>query len=214
MPLTRSNDFKERLSRGALELGVLLPGGRLPLFDLYRSELQKWGDVHNLTGNLSDHGILVLHFLDSLAFLQAIPEDENIRLADVGSGAGFPGIPLALARPEIEVTLIEPRRKRALFLRHMVRCLDLKNTRVLNCRVEEMPEARGSYDVAVSRAVWSVRTFYEKAAYLLARGGALVAGKGKRYEEEMAGLPIRPAIKSLRLPFDDVDRWLIILISR
>jgi len=213
LSVKRSDTFKDRLFEGARQLGVHLTESNLAAFDLYRSELQKWGKIHNLAGNLSDHGILVLHFLDSLAFLQGLPRGANLRLADVGSGAGFPGLPIALARPDFQAALIEPRNKRALFLQNVIRRLDLKNVHVLNGRVEDFAPEDECFDVVVSRALWSVGECWNKARSLLCAKGRFVAGKGRMYEKELEDLSFKPRIKSLKLPFDHVDRWLIILIS-
>jgi len=193
-------------------MGVPLEETGLRLFERYRAELQRWGRVHNLAGNLSDYGILVHHFLDSIAFLRAIPRGPGLELADLGSGAGFPGVPIALARPELRVSLIEPRAKRAAFLSHIVRTLGLGHLEVLRARAEDLEGLR-SFDVVVSRAVASLGELQTMARGILRRGGRLIAGKGPRASAEVGELRGSYEIERIELPFENVDRSLIILIS-
>ena len=106
----------ELLRDGIIELGFTPSKEQINAFMIYLSELKKWNKAYNLTGLEKDEDIIIKHFLDSLLYLKAIPNGE-IRIADIGSGAGFPGIPIKILRPEIEMFLIEPSRKKSAFLK-------------------------------------------------------------------------------------------------
>ncbi|MEW6215889.1 MAG: 16S rRNA (guanine(527)-N(7))-methyltransferase RsmG, partial [Nitrospirota bacterium] len=108
-----------------MEFGYVPEMEQLSAFMTYLSELKRWNKAYNLTSLSKDEDIIIKHFLDSLLYLKAIPDGE-IKIADVGSGAGFPGIPLKIIRPEIEMYLIEPSRKKSAFLRHIIRQVGLK----------------------------------------------------------------------------------------
>jgi 16S rRNA (guanine527-N7)-methyltransferase len=135
---------------------------------VYLSELDHWRRRINLTGNLSA-GELVDHALESLLAVDAIA--HGARVIDVGSGAGFPGLPLSIARPDLEMTLVEPRAKKCAFLRHVARMLKLANVSVFEGRVEEV--GGQTFDVATTRAVGHVAQIFGDAAFL-ERGGRLL----------------------------------------
>ena len=150
----------------------------------YRDELARWGRVHNLTSVLEPDRMIPVHLLDSLALAPLV---RGQRLADVGSGGGLPGIPLAIVRPAWSVTLIEPRAKRALFLEHVARTLRLANVIVERCRAEDAP-AGARYDTVMTRAFGTLAEFVAAAAQLRAPGGCLLAAKGRDPAAEVAAL--------------------------
>ncbi len=143
------------LMAGALALGLRLRPGQVAAFRTYRQEIGRWSARTNLTALREPEDIVRAGFLDSLACLPLIPP-EAWRVVDVGSGAGFPALPLKLVRPDLSFTLVEASRKKASFLQHMVRSLRLTGVRVVHCRVEAMardPQEMGRYDVALARAI-------------------------------------------------------------
>ncbi len=143
------------LVAGARTLGLHLTASQVAAFGIYLEEVTRWSTRINLTALREPEDIVREGFLDSLACLPLIPP-EAMRALDVGSGAGFPGLPLKLARPNLSFTLVEASRKKATFLQHIVRQLDIAGVRVVQRRAEELaadPEEAGAYDLALARAV-------------------------------------------------------------
>jgi 16S rRNA (guanine527-N7)-methyltransferase len=177
---------KQLLIQGLTELQITPSESLVESFGLYLTDLKKWNRAYNLTSLRDDRDIIVKHFFDSLLYLRALPSG-HLRAADVGSGAGFPGLPLALVRSEIDVALIEPSRKKAAFLRHMVRTLKINNAAVLESRVEDLRDR--TYDVVMTRALFSAAEFVRRARHLLTRGGSFILSKGPSIDAELAALP-------------------------
>jgi 16S rRNA (guanine527-N7)-methyltransferase len=174
------------LSETAAAWGLALHEGQLAQLEAYAEELRRWNARLNLTAVDDERGIAVRHFLDSLrcALSWGAPP---ARLADVGSGAGFPGLPLKVLRPELELTLVESIGKKAEFLRHVARELGLEGVTVLAARAEEVgrdPHQRESHDVVTARAVAELRTLCEYCLPLCRVGGRLLAPKGPQGEAE------------------------------
>lgn len=181
------------------------------LFLIYLSELKRWNMAYNLTSLKSDEDIIVKHFLDSLLYLKGMPEGE-MSVMDVGSGAGFPGIPLKIMRPEIFLYLLEPSRKKATFLRHMVKLLGFDAVEVIEKRVEELKSP--AVDAAVTRALFTIKDFCEKAMPLVKRRGRLILSKGPKVKEELKeveGKKMKFEILALRLPLTDIHRFMVIV---
>ena len=135
------------------------------------------------------------HLLDSLAVLPYLPVDAGLRVADVGSGGGLPGIPLAIARPDWRVTLIDSNHKKTAFLNQAVIELLLPNVEVVTARVEDVAPAK-PFDVVMSRAYSSLETFVRQSAGLLAPEGRWVAMKGAIPHDEVAALPADVAVEA------------------
>jgi len=146
-----------------------LPAPQLSALSRYLAELEAWRQRINLTGDLAPEELAV-HALESAAGAALVP--EGAKLLDIGSGGGFPGVPLALVRPDLSVTLLEPRHKRASFLRHVVRAVPVENARVLADRVETLDEA--TYAAATVRAVGDIAEMIDGAPFLLPEGLLLV----------------------------------------
>jgi 16S rRNA (guanine527-N7)-methyltransferase len=182
------------LSAGLVELGIEPAADIVAAFDSYRVELKKWNKVHNLTSITDDEEIVVKHFLDSLIYLKAIPAEAET-LCDVGSGGGFPGLPIAIIRRDLRITLLEPARKKIVFLRQMRRLLSLPDIEVIEDRAEGVTDRQ--FDCVVTRATFSIADMLKKAGHLVKQGGALIMSKGPNYEEELADLPGRDKIKVL-----------------
>ena len=204
-----------------MSLGAALDSGldtlRLPLppdtrekLLAYLALIEKWNRVYNLTA-VRDHDRMVpQHLLDSLA---VAPHLSGETLLDVGSGAGLPGIPLALARPELCVTLLEVNHKKAAFLRQAVIDLGLENVEVAQVRVESW-EAPERYDVVISRAFSDLAEFAALAGRLVADGGVLAAMKGVYPNEEIAQLPAPYRVAqsiALEVPGLGAERHLVVV---
>jgi 16S rRNA (guanine527-N7)-methyltransferase len=208
------NDTKpaEVLKKGIIELGLTPSKEQINAFITYLSELKRWNKAYNLTGLKKDEDIIIKHFLDSLLYLKAIPNGE-IRIADIGSGAGFPGVPIKILRPEIEMFLIEPSRKKSAFLNHIIRQLKLKRTNVIEKRIEEIKVNRELpflVDVAATRALFSIKDFIKKAKPIVKEGGILILNKGPKVQEELKVLKdMKYEILTLRLPMSDINRHIV-----
>jgi 16S rRNA (guanine527-N7)-methyltransferase len=206
--VTRSprNSPEARLLAGLVAL-KLDPALAAPLLK-YLGELVLWNKAYNLTAVRDPAEMVTRHLLDSLAIL---PHVEG-RTCDVGSGAGLPGIPLALANPALHVTLLDSGGKKARFLRHVQRTLPLGNVEVVEARAEKFqPPAR--FDSVISRAFGALAEFLAATAHLGAERGRWLAMKGKLDRKELASVP--PAFRierevQLKVPGLDEERHLII----
>lgn len=204
----------ELIKDGLIELGLTPSTEQINAFMTYLFELKKWNKAYNLTGLKKDEDIIIKHFFDSLLYLKAMPNGE-IKVADIGSGAGFPGIPIKIIRPEIEMYLIEPSRKKSVFLRHIIKELKLKKIEVIEKRIEEIKEIQEpplSADVAVTRALFGIKEFIKKASHIVKQGGILILNKGPKVNEEIKALKdIRYEILILNLPLSDIKRNIVIV---
>ncbi|MDQ3159422.1 MAG: 16S rRNA (guanine(527)-N(7))-methyltransferase RsmG [Pseudomonadota bacterium] len=176
--------LRPQLESGLIELGV--DTARADPLLAYLSLLQRWNQTYNLTAIRDPREMLVKHLLDSLAMQAQLAGSDT--LADLGSGAGLPGIPLAIVLPRLQVTLVESNGKKARFLREAVRQLQLGNATVAESRIEAL-DAPGQYDVITARALASLPLILELGSHLLKPAGRLLAMKGMLPIEEIAGLP-------------------------
>jgi 16S rRNA (guanine527-N7)-methyltransferase len=175
----------DQLNRGLIALGLTLKRDiQQDLLD-YIALIDKWNRVHNLTAIREPEKMVSHHLLDSLA---VAPHLQAKRLLDVGSGAGLPGIPLALAYPEMRVTLLDSNHKKAAFLNQVVMELKLKNAEVCAERVESW-QTKDRFDVIISRAFSDIGEFVRVTRHLLAPGGVFAAMKGLHPYEEIEKLP-------------------------
>ncbi len=176
----------EQLPRGLAVLGLDLP---LPVQEtllVFAALLGKWNEVYNLTALRNEEQVMSHHLLDSLAVLPHLGSAK--RLADIGSGGGLPGIPLAITRPDLQVALVESNQKKSAFQQQAKIELGLANVSVHCARVEAwQPEEK--CDVVISRAFSDLAEFVKLSGHLLAEGGALLAMKGVHPYEEIAQLP-------------------------
>lgn len=184
----------EHLRAGAASLGVTLDTAQMARFATLRDLLLDWNTRVNLTAITNPEAVVTLHFLDALTCTLAIPPDQRARalaLLDVGSGAGFPGLPLAIAFPTWHVTLLEATGKKVRFQEAVIAALDLSNVRAIQGRAEEVahdPAHRGRYDVVTARAVAALPTVLEYLAPFTRRGGVMIAPKkGELAAEIKAG---------------------------
>ncbi|MBI5187921.1 MAG: 16S rRNA (guanine(527)-N(7))-methyltransferase RsmG [Nitrospirae bacterium] len=204
----------ELIRDGLVELGLIPSKEQINAFMVYLSELKKWNKAYNLTGLRKDEDIIIKHFLDSLLYLKAIP-DGKIKVTDVGSGAGVPGIPIKIIRPEIEMYLIEPSRKKTAFLRHIIKQLGLKKIEVIEKRIEEIQESGFSVDVAVTRALFNIKDFVKKASPVVREGGYFILSKGPKVKEELSKIKIKRikdiTIFELSLPLVNTKRFIVMI---
>ena len=172
-------DPMDLLQEGAVALGLELAPATLGQFHFYLTQLKLWNTRVNLTGLKTDRDIVIKHFLDSLAVLPFLGPARS--LADLGSGPGFPGLALKLVLPELQLTLVEAREKKAAFLEYLVSCLKLPDVTIARTHltVVEAQKWGPRYEAVVSRATFILRRFLELAAPLLAPGGIALALKGR-----------------------------------
>ncbi len=183
----------ESLLLGTRELNIALTRQHLALFEKFYQELMEWNQRFNLTAITDREGVLVRHFLDSLSCLKALNRgalEAGARVIDVGTGAGFPGLPLKIVCPGMRLTLLEATYKKVQFLEHLVATLALKEVRVIHKRAEELghePDHRERYDYALARAVAEMPTLVEYLLPLVRIGGKAVAQKGEEAAAEVHG---------------------------
>jgi 16S rRNA (guanine527-N7)-methyltransferase len=175
----------DQLKRGLIALGLTLDRDIQQRLLDYIALIEKWNRVYNLTAIREPEKMVSHHLLDSLA---VAPHLHAKRLLDVGSGAGLPGIPLALAKPDTQVTLLDSNHKKAAFLNQAVMELKLKNAEVCSERVESW-QTQNRFDVIISRAFSEMGEFVRITRHLLAPGGMFAAMKGLHPYEEIDKLP-------------------------
>ena len=197
------------LAQGISQLGLDLSPHIQGQLQYYMAALQKWNAAFNLTAIRDPKDIVIKHFLDSLSIL---PHLRSNTLLDVGTGAGFPALVLAIAKPDLQVDLLDSNSKKTRFLVQMVAELGLKNVRVHHARVEQAnlpPHAQ-----IVSRAFSSLADFCQWCEHLLAEDGVLLAMKGQYPHAEIDNLPASMHVLSstaLTVPFLDEARHLLVL---
>jgi len=175
------------LHQNARQLNIELNDRQLALFDVYKNELLQWNAKTNLISENSSREIVTRHFLDSLTALQFI-QKSNSRIIDIGSGAGFPGIPLKIAQSDLEIYLLEANRKKVSFLKHIIRILKLSGTFVLQDRVENIIKTdswKEKFDILISRAAFKLPELLPQGDFFLAPEGRLIALKGPGVVEEI-----------------------------
>jgi len=184
------NVLVETLARGVGELNLEITGGQLKKFEKYYCMLVETNKRLNLTSVVDEREVALKHFVDSLTCLKAVSFEDGISLLDIGTGAGFPGLPLKICRPEIWVTLVESLEKRVSFLRKVILELGLEKVTVLHVRAEELghdKNHREKYDRVVARAVAELAVLAEYCMPAVKVGGYFLAMKGPKVDEEIEG---------------------------
>lgn len=211
---------KTLLREYAKGFGVALDGEALERFDLYAQRLAEKNRVMNLTAITEPDEVVVKHFVDSLSLLEYVRLPAGAEIVDVGTGAGFPGVPLLIARPDLRVALLDGTRKKLDFIKETLAEIGL-SAQTVHLRAEEAgrkPEHRARYDLAASRAVAVLPTLLEYCLPLVKIGGAFVAMKSVRVDEECARAEAairllggeKPDVKSFSLP-DGSERSLVVV---
>ncbi|HBQ28847.1 hypothetical protein DK28_0213570 [Peptococcaceae bacterium SCADC1_2_3] len=211
------------LTEGALKMGLSLSKEQVEKFSLYAQLLLLEQEKLNLTAILTAKEIACKHFLDSLTCLTLLPYSlKNQAVIDLGTGAGFPGLPLKIAQPEIKLTLLEVKRKKVSFLQGLIKQLNIGEVQVINRRAEEIGQDncyRDKFDYVVVRAVARLSVILEYSLPLLKKGGFFIAWKGPAVNPELEeanramqflGGKLRQ-VAAIRLPFLNAERRLVIV---
>lgn len=214
-----SREWQSFIINGARTLGIEINEGVTAPFSIHASELINWNRKINLTTITKPRDIAIKHFLDSLAPAGFIP--DRARLLDIGSGGGFPGIPLKILKPSLSGLLIDGVRKKVNFLKHVLRTLSLENIEALQIRAENLlkdPERANSFDVIISRALSDLEPFVKSALPLLAKQGTIIAMKGAVAQKELdavrstvPGNRYALEVENYRLPSINALRSIVII---
>lgn len=211
-------EFSQKMNEYAKKIGILLEKKQVDQFYQYMQLMLEWNEKINLTAIIKPEEIILKHFIDSLTIAKYIP--QNAKLVDVGTGAGFPGIPLKIIREDIEVTLLDSLNKRIHFLEEVICQLELIKIQSIHSRAEEFGKNNREYfDCATSRAVANLATLSEYLVPLVKLKGCCISMKGSNIEEEVKqsqkaisilGGKIE-TIDKFQLPQSDIDRNIIII---
>ncbi len=210
-----SDKWKSTIQEGSAELGIQVTHQQAEMMAVHAEELMRWNQKKNLTSITDPMDIAVKHFIDSLIPVHRIP--DNTSLIDIGSGGGFPGIPLKIVRPNLRVTLVDASLKKVNFLKQVIRLLNLENIEAVHARIEDMgkdPRYRESFDTAISRAFTDLERFVGLASPFLKNKGQLIAMKSQKTDDELksiSGFLKQPVVETYTLPFQGAVRSLIIL---
>jgi len=206
--MTARAALQARLEQGVAALGLTLPAGAAERLLDYQALLERWNAAYNLTAIRDPAEMVTRHLLDSLAIL---PYVHGETLADLGTGPGLPGIPLAIAAPGRQILLVDSNGKKVRFLREAIRALQLDGVRAVQSRVEDV---EGTFDCITARAFASLADMLGWGGHLLAPGGVWLAMKGKAPDEELPGVPSGFAVRgihALAVPGLDAERSLVVL---
>ena len=212
--------FNEGLLEKASTMGVRFSVEQMDKFYKYMNLLIEWNEKINLTAIIEPNEIILKHFIDSITILKDIKDGSIV--VDVGTGAGFPGIPLSIMNPTLKITLVDSLNKRLIFLQEVINELDLKNVELVHARVEEFgrnKKYREKFDVATSRAVANLATLSEYLLPLVKINGKAISMKAGNASQEIEDA--KKAIKTLggninnieefNLPQSDIGRTIIII---
>jgi 16S rRNA (guanine527-N7)-methyltransferase len=208
MPAMPTAALQDQLERGVAALGLALPAGAVQRLLDYRALLERWNAAYNLTAVRDPAEQVTRHLLDSLAILPYVQGDT---LADLGTGPGLPGIPLAIAAPGRQVLLVDSNGKKVRFLREAIRALKLEGVQAVQSRVEDVP---GQFDCITARAFASLADMLAWGGRLLAPRGVWLAMKGQAPDEELPGVPAGFAVRAvhaLAVPGLAARRHLVVL---
>lgn len=213
-------NFKQYFEEMLNKINLVLNDKQINDFYIYMSELLEWNNNINLTAITEENEVIQKHFIDSLTILKYINDDDKI--IDVGTGAGFPGIPLKISNERLDITLLDSLNKRILFLDNVIKKLSLNNIKAIHSRVEDAGRNslyREKFDIATSRAVAQLNVLLEYLLPLVKVGGKCICMKGGNIDEELSnstralevlGGKIEK-IESFELPNSDIKRNVIII---
>lgn len=207
---------KVRLLEGIKCLDIVLSNEQIQMIDAYSALLYKWNKTYNLTSITNNDDVLTHHILDSLAAVPIFKRYvfEGAKVLDVGSGGGLPAIPLAIACPDVSVSLVETVGKKTAFLTQVALSLKLKNVKVFNSRVENLKNL--SFDVISSRAFSSLENFINLSWHLIKPEGCWVALKGQVPVDEINSIrdSFRTEIVQISVPFLNEDRNIVVIFNQ
>ena len=223
-----SPDWSKLIARGAGQFGIQVDQNHLDLFAAHANELVHWNRKKNITAITDPFEIAVKHVLDSLIPAKLIPADAA--LLDMGSGGGFPGLPLKIVIPSLKVTLIDASRKKINFLKYVIRTLNLKNIEAIHARAEGLGRAANhlnAHDVVISRAFSALSQFVKLSRPFLNETGSMIAMKAQIDQSELNSLNVLRSgeheiarieqdrfslsLEKYILPYVDADRTIICL---
>ena len=204
-------DHLQDLRDGLEILDLQVTESVIQKLDKYANLVHKWNRVYNLTAVRSLDGILTRHILDSLTIAKYV--ENNTRVIDIGSGAGFPGIPLAIVRDDIVVALAECNGRKAAFLRQVISDLGLKNVGVVNERVEDFTPKK-PFDIVVSRAFSSLINLIEVSKPIIEKSGYVLAMKGMYPSAELDEISYTYEVFDLQVFDDEVQRHLVLVEAK
>lgn len=214
------NNHTDKFTDQLLNLGIQIDERQREQFDRYYELLIEWNSVMNLTGITDYDEVNLKHFTDSLSIVKAADMEKVSTMIDIGTGAGFPGIPIKIVFPHIEITLLDSLNKRLKFLNEVIEQLDLRNVTTLHGRAEDYAkkkEYRETFDLAVSRAVANLSTLSEYCLPFVKEGGSFISYKSGESDEEIsnAGRAVKilggkiGKIRKFCLPDSDISRTLL-----
>lgn len=216
--MENENSLKELLINGAKEFSINLNGVQVDQILKYKDLLKEWNEKINLTAIEEDRDVIIKHYIDSLSILPLM-ENKQFSLIDIGTGAGFPGIPVKIAYRNISVTLLDSLDKRIKFLDEVIKALNLSGIRAVHGRAEDFGANAGfreKFDISVARAVANLPVLLEYCLPFVKPGGIFIAMKGSSTDEiaaskkalELLGGEIE-VVKEITLPFSDIKRNII-----
>ena len=225
--ILRAGEISPFLTSGSRDISVPLSAESIKAFQVYAAMLRKWNEKMNLTNIVDDQGIAIRHFIDSLTLVSHIEEEERklgrkgLSLIDVGTGAGFPGIPLKVTMPDLKVTLLDSLKKRVTFLEAVCDTLQLQDIRAIHSRAEEgakNKQYRERFDIATARAVAALPTLCEYCLPYVKVGGIFLAMKGHAEEEigqaDKAIVTLGGSVEDVHqfvLPGTDMQRTILVI---
>ena len=215
-----NEEFKNKIIELSNKIGVKINEKEVQKFYDYMNLLLEWNEKINLTAITEMNDVILKHFVDSMTILKYV--EDNKKVVDVGTGAGFPGIPIAIMNDNVDITLLDSLNKRLLFLKEVIDKLNLKNVNTVHGRAEDFGQdksTREKYDIAVSRAVANMSTLSEYLIPTVKTGGICICMKGAEIEQELEDA--KKAIKEFGgkieriekfvLPNSDMERNIIII---
>ena len=213
-------EFLKEMQEKLKKLNIPFCVEQLEQFFEYMKLLIEWNEKMNLTAIIEPNEIILKHFIDSITILKEI--EDNSKIVDVGTGAGFPGVPLSIMNPTLKITLVDSLNKRLIFLQEVVKELKLENIEIIHARAEELGQSkkyRESFDIATSRAVANLATLSEYLLPLVKINGKVISMKASNAKEEIDGA--KKAINVLggkiekidefKLPQTDIGRTIIVI---
>lgn len=215
----KSGCLKQLLIKGAEELGIPLSDMQAGTCLRYLSELKKWNRKISLTAIRDDREVIIKHFLDSFSYLKGFVPQGGMKLLDMGSGAGFPALPIKIVHPEISVTMVESVQKKASFLRHIARTLEIEEVEIVARRTGDLPdEYRSRFEIVTARAFADMEKALEDGGSFLKPGGVMVLSRGPEETIEDAaskklGFEVERTVP-LVLPYSDFRRILWVFLKK
>ena len=206
-------EFKQRIKIGSKSLNINVLDHQVDIMILHAKELMTWNKKINLTAIKEPLLIAEKHFIDSIAAVSFLGNETC--LMDMGSGGGFPGIPIKIMKPALKVVLIDSSRKKVNFLKYIIRILHLENIDAIHARVEDLHENenyKNKFDAVISRAFTELSNFTALSSPFLSNNGAIYAMKGKHADQEITPVILKKfnlQTNHYQLPFEKSDRYMI-----